>query len=288
MPDEEVSANDCLVPSSLLSELGDKGRLDEWAAPDRIASRDCVPLSDLVRRAAAWLPAVVKVVTDEPASGGVGVRLCRTIDDLEDARDAMASCEIVVVEEWLEFTRSECLTYAVGPEGDVRYVGAAQQIVTGMRFRGNRVDDTRPPAAAVEAGGEIAARAAKRGYMGFVGIDYGLLDDGRIRILDLNFRINASTPLVVLRQAMLEAIGAHHAISASWTSMLSFAEFIDAIRTGWDLGWLQPLVVFDPEASPLGGPPLLLAILVGADEDELARRTARLANRGLTPLFPSF
>jgi len=285
VPGNEIPASRCYVDPSLLGELGDKSLLAEWvgsAAPPR----DVVPIDDLVARAGPRLPVAVKVVSSEPAAGGRGVRWCRTPDELEMAQRAMASCHRVVVENWIACARTECLNYLVASDGSIRYLGTARQILSGVRFHGSVADGAAPNRKAVDTGIGVMRRAAERGYVGLAGIDCGTQPDGRFCFFDLNCRINGSTPLILLRDSMLDVLGPHEALLASWVSIETFDRFVDAVRSAADRGWLLPLVIFDPDASPWEAPFMLQAILVGNDEREISDRARRLSGSGLIPLFP--
>jgi hypothetical protein len=97
---------------------------------------------------------------------------------------------------------SVCLHFVVAIDGDIRYLGAAEQVVDAAgRWQGNWITNEAAPSVAVAAGYEIMRRAVLRGYIGFAGFDVACCADGRLRVLDLNFRVNGSTTAVFLRAA---------------------------------------------------------------------------------------
>ena len=95
------------------------------------------------------------------------------------------------------------------PAGDVRFLGFADQDVTAEgKHRGNWIAlGSSLPKSVIEVAAQPVRRAAALGYRGIAGIDVALTPPGETYVLDLNFRVNASTPAILLAPAIAEKRG---------------------------------------------------------------------------------
>jgi hypothetical protein len=89
---------------------------------------------------------------------------------LKSAERLFQPCAQIVVEELLGIVRNPCLNFAVMSDGEVCYLGFADQDVTAAgKYRGNWIDRSSPiPQAAVDAAMEPVRRGAALGYRGVV------------------------------------------------------------------------------------------------------------------------
>jgi hypothetical protein len=84
---------------------------------------------------------------------------------------------------------------------------------------GSRIDpDRMPPDALVNIARSIASRARDLGFRGVAGFDLGVTSEGRPYVFDLNFRIAASTPQILLHGQATARVNAR--ISESWNVMI--------------------------------------------------------------------
>lgn len=249
------------IDAALQSWLNNKANLPELvparATPERRVARP----SELRARPPA-VPCVLKVASDSSASGGASVRLCRTEADRDAAFDALAGADLIVAERYYGFADTFCLHVAVGRDGGTRYLGAARQVVDAAgRYKGNWLEaDGGVPQAAVEDALATAAAGAARGFYGLAGFDTGLTADGGHLIFDLNFRLNGSTPAVLLA----DAVRTQHPGAAMRFLYLEHRGTFDEMAAGAAPfvrdGRVRVLSAFDPDSD---APTRLSALVVG-------------------------
>ena len=243
-PSDELSVDRYWIDPELLSHLNDKANLAEFVPPAAVPERRLFDVAVLDEPLP--LPCVVKAATDDSTGGGNDVVICRTPSDVDLARRRFAAARRVVVEELLAIDRSFCLNFGISRSAAVQYLGAAEQICrSDGRFAGNWIDDSAPSPAAIDYARVAAERAAALGYCGFAGIDVAITARGPF-VIDLNFRVNASTLPLLLRDSIrarfgpvvLRAVRMEYA-SDPWT----------AIERDIEQGRLIPLHIYDPAGS---------------------------------------
>lgn len=282
LPEEAYS-----VPRLLLCELNNKRNLEALVPHGHRPAAVVLGRTGLGPDHAAFsgLPVVVKAAVDEPTGGGTAVRICNTPVEVNAALDELSSCAEVVVEELHRHTRSYNLQLGIKPSGEVRYLGVSEQIVTAAGgYRGNWLaPGLDPPDGALKLCLEIAHAAAARGYFGILGVDLAAGADGRVVVFDLNFRLNGSTPLLLLAGSVAAATGASVLRYRSFEGGTDHAAALRAARLAWRGGSFVPLNTFDPalSADP-GARPWVSGIVLGADRDEVVRREQELRRAGLS------
>lgn len=282
LPDE-APAESYWVPPDLLSFLNDKRNLTLLAPADACPARREMPLAE-----AADLPlpadgvVVIKGSTWLPSGSGGAVVIARSQDEIRSCTQRLSGCEVVLVEEFLPFTRTMCLHWAVTWTGEIVFLGSADQVVdAGGVFHGSWLGPGfDPPEEAIALGSGVVARARGMGYRGLAGFDMGVLPGGRVIVFDLNFRICASTA-PVLWLPLLQARGSVARVG----TLTGSAGFEEMCRTAADAaraGVLLPLAAFDPEAAGwLGRPPVVRGLVLGRDRAETEARCEALARNGL-------
>jgi hypothetical protein len=180
-------------------------------------------------------------------------------------------------------TRSVCVHAAVLPDGSVVPLGCAEQVCDDLgRYRGNWIDAASAvPEDVTAAVLAIVREAARRGYRGLAGVDVAFASDGRVVVLDLNFRSNGSTAGVLLRDDLLRRRGARVVRFRSWHADGDFAALRRAADPAIARGTLVPRTGWDPAASGLGGPARMSGFLLGDAREQVAEEEARLARAGL-------
>lgn len=258
------------INASLLSYLNNKGNLSELAPAAHVPPRTSVSYTVAFLNRRPKLPVVFKVATGMSTGGGVAVSICRSDDDIADAARRFLSCDQIIVESFLDIIRNPCLHYVVMTEGEVRYLGYADQDVTGAgEYVGNWLQlKSVLPKEIVEIGMVIVRRASELGYRGFVGIDFAILSDERAIALDLNFRLNGSTAAVLLAPGISQAYGAGWVHLRKFVSTRGFGGMIAAARSAVRRGKLLPLATFDPQAAGFPDQPVQLSGLVLGDSRE--------------------
>ena len=285
-PDREPA----LVASESLRFLNNKRNVARLAGPENVPARRAVDLSNPADRRALSTPIVLKVPTSETSSGGLDVALCRRRRHLRRALARFASAETAIAESLVDATQNWCLQYAVLPNGEVREMGASEQVC--MRngvHAGNLLDlDGSPPAAAVSLGRAIAMEGGRLGFRGVCGFDILVDRQKKPFAIDLNFRPVSSTAFVyeMTRRKARSGIG-RFARLAFCRHGGSLERMIQRCEDGLDEGWILPLATFDPDHGGLGSGPSRMRLAILADDRRtLHRREAWLVARGID-FFPT-
>lgn len=283
----EIPASSHLVPRRVLAFLNNKGNLGELVPSEAVPSRRLMAPKALLEPTVdpRWRPVAVKAVTDRTSGGGVAVVLARSPRDLVRAARKFAGCRQVVVEEFLHFQRTFCLNFVLAWDGRILYLGAGEQVVTrDGAYRGNWFGSGRqPPVEAIEFGHEIMRRAAGRGYRGFAGIDVGVLPGGRVKVFDLNFRLNGSTKALLFSRGVQEAFaGPSWSLLTGLQARGSFPHACDVAREAVGRGIFVPLATYDPSAVPGAvARPALSGLVLGWSRRGVLDNLKYLASRGL-------
>lgn len=263
----------------LLQYLNDKANLAELVQAAHCPPRDVVDRAAFFDREDCRLPLVLKVVTDQSNGGGCGVMICRTAEDLREAAAFFGRCDRIVVEEMLEIARNPCLNFAVMPDGEARYLGFADQDLTSEgKYRGNWMDFDAPiPQSAVEIALEPVRRGAAMGYRGVAGVDLAFTADGSVYALDLNFRLNGCTPMILLAERVRARTAAKVIHFRKLQGALGAVELVAALNPYVVSGRVIPLSLFDPMAAGYGEEPASAqALIVGASRGEVLAAEAEI------------
>ena len=285
-PEDEIPPAASLVAPSLLRSLNHKGRMDDFVPAEWLPARRIFTISELPdgpSLVAAGRPVVLKAATEVPSGGGHGVWICRSAEDVERARVALTAEAGVVVEEFLRIIRTVCVHAVVYPDGSSAVIGAAEEVSKEGRWLGNWHDGPgdRLSPKVFEVVAQIVATASTRGYRGIVGIDVALCEDGPLRVLDLNFRINGSTSGAWLRPAIERQRGTSTIRGRTWTARHGFAAMLRVVRAAVARGTLIPLSLYDPDACEIGGAARVGGLLLGSSRAEVEEEERRLGLEGL-------
>jgi hypothetical protein len=282
---DEVPPASYWIPPSLLSFLNNKGNLAELVPAELVPERrivvpDAMPAGDVLLRHG---PVVMKAASDLSTAAGVAVAICRTPDDVDTARTALAGAERIVLESFLDIRRNVCVHVVVEPDGRARYLGAAEQVCDEHgRYGGNWLDPPSVPPGIEPAAIGITERAAALGYRGFAGFDMAECTDGRLRVLDLNFRLNGSTAAMLLYDELVRTRGLAVMRLRIWAGRGSFAEMVATAREATARKFLVPLSTYcPPGGASAADPPRLLGLVLGTSRDAVRRREEELATCGL-------
>jgi hypothetical protein len=278
MPEDLLGPAPSWIDLDLLQYLNNKANLPELVSAEHTPPRLVVDPKSYFSSENNELPVVLKVVTEQSNGGGCGIMICRTPADLNEAERLFEPCERIVVEQMLEISRNPCLNFAVLPDGEVRYLGFADQdIGPDGKYRGNWIDLDAPiPQAAVDLALEPIRRGAAMGYRGVAGVDLAFTPDGRILVLDMNFRVNGCTTMILLADAVAERSDArvmHFRKIGGGADALArtVMPYVASSR-------LIPLGLFDPAAA--GHPrkaASVQAMIVGASREEVLAIEAEIA-----------
>jgi len=284
-PENEIPSECCWVSPSVLSFLNNKANLEKLVPVDIVPSRKILPVQEMIKADRTWNPpCVIKAVTDESSGGGVDVYICHSPIDIQKAGAFFIECHHVVIEDYLNMRRNLCLNYCMSKEGDITYLGFAEQVsdVDGI-YRGNWIDFKEEcPCEIIEAGMKVVRAAFDRGYYGFFGMDVALLEDGHYKIFDLNFRANGSTPAVLYAESIRRKYQKHVMRFRRFTGEGNYRQMLDAVYKAMGNEMFLPLGSCDPSAGPYKQQqPLLIGLILGETRQDVLEKEKELASLGL-------
>ncbi len=278
------------IDPDVLRLLNNKGRLSDFVDPPYLPERRVMPPAQLCRSPFIRnLPVVIKVATCETTGGGRDIRICRTPKEVRQAWNDFRHCSQIVVEAFLSICRNLCLNYAIAEKGEITYLGSSEQIVDQRGiYYGNWLETTDPaPAAAIDAGKRIAKKGRDMGYHGCVGMDMAILKDGGIRIYDLNFRLNGSTPALLLASEIRRNFCYPMMRLAGIRCGKGFTAMIEAIYRAMHKRMFVPLVTCDPRYTGMPEAPARASGLILARNRAQAQEyCAQLQAMGLEVMSP--
>lgn len=285
-PDEELAREAYWVDPELVSDLNNKGRLENWVSDAALPDRYVMPADQFTAEAnRIENPVVIKAATRLSTGGGCDVMPCRDAGSLDRAVELFGQSEQVVIEEFLAIKSNYCFHFAITHAGEIEYLGCAEQIAEDatMRFMGNWLgDEVTPPEALTAAARQVVDKARLAGYYGFLGIDGALLENGKSVIYDLNFRLNASSLPMAIYPAAAKRHGASACLSRFWRGTKDFSALLNSVRIAMDKGIFLPLGTMDPTGT--GYPdarPMMNGLLLGTNRAELIDALAMLRALGL-------
>lgn len=217
------------------------------------------------------LPYVVKAATDQPNGGGIEVVICKTPNDLQQAKKLFHTCSFVVIEEFLAVKRNFCVQFIQTYTGDLVYLGSAEQVITEEgKYAGNWIDvQDQTPVEAIELCKQVMEKAVLLGYWGFAGIDTVITEDNQIFIIDLNFRQNGSTVALVLKDSIMNCLEVKVLKVGKWKTHSTFDKFSLLVESLIGRKLLVPLCIYNPTIQTDDKPISLSGVIVGNSKDEI-------------------
>lgn len=283
--ESELPGTNSWIQPSVLSFVNNKAHLESLVAAAQLPRRAVIPLAELASYISRQpLPIVVKAVTDEPTGAGLDVVICETAAEASRAEKVFGVCSFVIVEEFLQIARNLCLNYAVTSKGEIIFLGSAEQICDhhGL-YLGNWLGKSiEAPPEAIEVGRKIVAKGFTFGYSGLAGIDMAVLTDGRLKVFDLNFRVNGSTTPLLLAGSVMKRYGKPLIKVDRFVGTSDYREMLAVIYGELEKGQLVPFASYDPASGGhQGGQPRLIALLLGESKEEIDEYKRKLDLRGL-------
>ena len=274
--EDDVPAEACLVAPALLRYLNNKTNLPAIVGAGGAPRRSSISPADVATLGVdeSW---VLKVCSDESSGGGFGVYVHQAGSAIAQPSFVQPGAELIV-EEYLDLVENWCVHFCVEAIGAPRLLGATEQLISATgAYGGSRVGGTVLPPAAAELCQAVAERARELGFIGYCGIDTGLTSSGELRVFDLNFRINASTPPLLVLNAIAASRGPSWAGRGRWQTYRhsgSLPDLVSRLQDVYPDRALVPIASYDPAFTANGrGPSLLSALLIGDDEQDLRRLT---------------
>jgi hypothetical protein len=274
--EDDVPAEACLVAPPLLRYLNNKANLPAIVGVDGAPRRTSISPDDVASLGVDefW---VLKVCSDDSSGGGYGVYVHQKGAPITHPSFVQPGAQLIV-EEYLELVENWCVHFCVEAIGGPRLIGATEQLISATgAYAGSRVGGTVLPPAAAKLCQAVAERARELGFIGYCGIDTGLTSSGELKVFDLNFRINASTPPLLVLNALAASRGPSWEGRGRWQTYRhdgSLPDLINRLEAVYPDGALVPIASYDPAFTANGpGASLLSALLLGDDEQELQRLT---------------
>lgn len=259
------------VAPELVSRINNKHYLGEWVQQTHLPDRIIVQ-ANKIHLYEGLLPVVIKVVTHRTTGGGAGVIRCSDRHDLYAAENFFRDCEQVIIEQWMDFNEVWCLNYACFPDGTIKFLGAAQQVINQeLEFTGNFFHSTKMYCPQmVELGDIVSRKIALSGYYGIVGLDIGQTEEGELYLFDINARMNASTtPLLALEKfSWLKEYPLQRTVRLRDKASLEKA--IRLSEEALSMKRFLPLSTFDPATAGLDSTPFVAGLLAGESEADIS------------------
>jgi hypothetical protein len=268
---EELNYDKYWIEPKLIAYLNNKGNLEDLVPKQNLAKRKVLAISDFLQGGnfPFHLPFVVKAATDEPSGGGIDVVICKNNENLQYAKRLFNSCNFVVLEELISIQQNYCVQFAQTYKGELIYLGAAEQIINEGKYKGNWIVKEDIPEGVIKLGKQIMEKAVSLGYRGVAGLDIVISDDNRIIAIDLNFRMNASTVALLLKESIMESFQVNTLKFRSYKTLVSLDKFESSIKSFIKQKKLIPLTIYNPTNLNSDEPIIIYSILVGNSKKEV-------------------
>ena len=226
--------------------LNNKSRIPEWTNYKYVPKRDIVPIEEFETRIQSWsYPFVIKPGDDLPTAGGYGVMICYNDEDLEKAKtrikEATEATEQLIIEQKIEAVNNYCVQYAYSDELGLQYLGTAQQLTNDYGFYNGNENVTDVPQHVIDAGREIMEIGVSKGFFGVAGFDLLVDKNDDVFAIDLNFRQNGSTSMLLLANDLTDGYHKFY----SYFSKGDNTHFFNTILKYVEKGVLYPLSYYD-------------------------------------------
>ncbi|UNC92230.1 hypothetical protein [Candidatus Contubernalis alkaliaceticus] len=276
-PSSEFNKEGYWIDPKLVKFLNNKANLERLVPKEHVPKRIIVHPSEIIKTANKFnkLPLVIKAATDQPTGGGCDVIICKDRNDINNAWDYFQTCSTVVLEEYIEINQNYNLQFAKTINHQIIYLGASQQISnpTGHYLGNWLVKNNEPPGLLIQLGRLIMERACSLGFMGIVGFDIVISKENRVLAIDLNFRINGSTPALLLKESIFKIHNASVLLSRSWKPNMNWNKFKLTCQNAIESGYLIPISIYNPLVdSNSHSIPHISGILIGSSKEDILKK----------------
>lgn len=275
-----VDNDDYVVPRDIFLDLNNKSLIHKWTGGEYLPKREIVKIDDFQTRVREWpLPFVVKPGDEHPTAGGYGVMLCYTEEDVENAIErvqAASGTEQLIIEQFVEPIKNYCVQYAYSEEKGITFLGASLQMVEKYgKYRGNTTDRN-VPESVIEAGRKIMENGVDAGYKGIAGFDILVDKDDNLFAIDLNFRQNGSSSLLLLDDVLKGDYKKFLAYYSDGDNAVFYETILNEVKSGN----LFPLAYYDGDYRDKNAfPSRFICIWYGEDEAFIDQKAKRFEQR---------
>ncbi|WP_414045650.1 L-aspartate--L-methionine ligase LdmS [Macrococcus equi] len=261
-----------VVPREKFLALNNKSILDSWTKDKFLPKRDVVAIEDFESTVQKWeLPFVIKPGDEHPTAGGYGVMLCYTQEDIDKAIERVRQAEgtkQMIIEQFIQPVRNYCVQYAYSETLGIQFIGASQQITEKYgKYRGNTIEHDIEQKV-IDAGREIMENGVAAGYVGIAGFDLLVDAQGDVYAIDLNFRQNGSSSLLLLENVLNEG---YKKFLAYYSTGYNEA-FYEAILEEVKAGYLFPLAYYNGDYKEKNGFPSRFICIWHGEESIVEQR----------------
>jgi hypothetical protein len=289
-PEGDVDTGLYWTNPDLLSLLNNKGNLALLVDSEYVPERFLIPSNEaeewLIRNPGPW---VIKAATDWSTGGGYDVLFQGEGEPIpvEEVRRFTASCDVLVVERMLNLVTNWCFHFSIDSADMSSLVGVTEQVVSRRgTFHGGWLGNgvPTPPSDLIDACQRVVERAAARGFRGFCGIDAAITSTGNVKIYDLNFRLNGTTPaLLALSRRAASSDTSMCGLYRSWSFPGALPQAIEAITRSAGQTDFLPIATYDPNCvARTNLPSTVYGVVLGENRREVNAVLARLRDARLT------
>ncbi len=243
--EEYVKPSTYYVNKELFVALNNKMKLADWTKGKFLPKRDVIHVSRLEATLKDWhYPYVIKPGDDHPTAGGYGVMICYNDQDREKALSRIQEAETdsdFIVEDYIKTEQNYCVQYAYSEAAGIQYIGASIQDTNEYgKYRGNTTAH-HVPDQVIAAGREIMENGVAAGYRGIAGFDLLVDDKGAVYAIDLNFRQNGSTSMLIMDELLEGDYEKFFGAYANVSNEAFYARILEEVTAGR----LFPLAYYD-------------------------------------------
>lgn len=226
------------------NELNCKSYIDQLIDAKYVPKRFTVKLADAPATISSMtLPIVLKPGGDDPTSGGYGVMICHTNEQVTEALRQLrkATTEDVVVEQLLSVKANFSCQYIYTTELGIQYLGASEQLTDEEGHYHGNVIVRDVPQRVIDVGRHIMECGVAEGFVGIAGFDLIVTDTGDIQAIDLNFRQNGSTAMLMFKDSFKKSVAKFMSYEAKADNATFYTNIVNCIKEGG----LLPLAYYD-------------------------------------------
>ncbi|MBH9581346.1 ATP-grasp domain-containing protein [Staphylococcus felis] len=241
-----VTGDKYAMDKDIFTKLNNKSKIPEWTNGKYLPRRQVVPIEAFNEVIEEWdLPVVIKPGDELPTAGGYGVMICYTSEDLEAAKKRIARAkhqtDTLIIEECIDAVENYCVQYALHPDHGIVYIGSAKQLTNAYGFYNGNINAIDVPDKVIEAGRELMQIGVDHGFIGIAGFDLLVDAKGDVYAIDLNYRQNGSTSMLLLAPLLKGKYHKFYSYFADGDNERFFKTIVEYVEKGV----LYPLSYYD-------------------------------------------